>query len=167
MWAGLASQEFGALPKCLALSALFVPACARLHPLQPNRTATLHRLSAPPIMSPPAHPVASSSSNHQLIFNNALQVYERRTKTNLLAHPLAAQLQSRDTPATIITLLREQLQIQAQDTVDKLTKWLDPFVNVLHTLSVSLGEDVSLVCLETILEICVLFQLHRLSPQRK
>lgn len=114
-----------------------------------------------------AYPTASSSSNLQLTFNNALQLYERRTKINLLAHPLAAQLQSRDTPGAIITLLREQVQIQAQDVVDKLTKWLDPIVNVLHTLSVSLGEGVSLVCLDTKLETCTLFQFHRLSPLRK
>jgi len=102
--------------------------------------------------------MAPSSSNPQLIFNNALQAYERRTKTNLLSHPLAAQLQSRDTPEAILTLLREQVQVQAhQHILDKLTKWLDPTVNVLHTLSVFLGEDVSLVCLDTILKICILF----------
>jgi hypothetical protein len=83
-----------------------------------------------------------SSSNLQPIFNNALQEYERRTKTNLLTHPLAARLQSCDTPGAIITLLREQVQIEAQDIVDKL---LDPFVNALNTLSVSLEECVSLV----------------------
>jgi hypothetical protein len=111
-----------------------------------------------------ARSMASSSSNLQLIFNNALQLYEKRTKINLLAHPLAAQLQSCDTPGTIITLLREQVQIQAQD--DKLTKWLDPIVNVLHTLSVSLG-GVSLVCLDTILEICILFQLQQVITPAK
>ena len=49
------------------------------------------------------------------------------------------------TPGNIVTLLREQVQIEAQDVVDKLTMWLDPFVDDLHILSVYLGEGVSLV----------------------
>ena len=105
-------------------------------------------------MSPPARVVATSSSN-QSVFNNALQVYERRTKTNLLVHPLAVLFESCDTPGTIITLLRQQVQIQAQDVIEKLTKGLDPIVNVLHTLSLSLGENVSLVCLDTVLKVCI------------
>ena len=35
--------------------------------------------------------LAASSSNFQLIINNALKAYEKRTKNDLLAHPLAAQ----------------------------------------------------------------------------
>ena len=118
-----------------------------------------------PIMH--ARSTASSSSNLQSIFNTALQEYESRTKINLLTHPLAARLQSRDTPDAIITLLREQVKVEAQDVVDKLTKWLDPFVNSLHSLSAFLGEGVSLVCINSILQICTLFRLHRLSPQQK
>jgi hypothetical protein len=45
------------------------------------------------------HPTASSSSNFQLIINNALKAYEKRTKEDLLAHPLAAQLQACNSPS--------------------------------------------------------------------
>ena len=38
------------------------------------------------------HPT-STSSNFQLIFDNALEAYEKRTKKVLRTHPLAAQLQ--------------------------------------------------------------------------
>jgi hypothetical protein len=95
------------------------------------------------------HPTASSSSNFQLIFNNALKAYERRTKKDLLAHPLAAQLQACDTPSSILVVLRQQipdLDRSQSTSADRLTKWLDPTVNVLYALSATLGEGVGLVC---------------------
>ena len=94
------------------------------------------------------HPTSTSSSNFQLIFNNALKAYERRTKKDLLAHPLAAQLQSCDSHSSILIVLRQQIQEldQSQSGDGRLTKWLDPTVKVLYTLSETLGEGVSLVC---------------------
>ncbi|KAI9459503.1 ankyrin repeat-containing domain protein [Lactarius psammicola] len=44
----------------------------------------------------------SPSSNFQLIFGAALKAYERRTKTDLLAHPLASQLQACNSPGSIL-----------------------------------------------------------------
>jgi hypothetical protein len=41
---------------------------------------------------------SSSSSNFQSVLDAALEAYEKKTKTNLLTHPLAAQLQSCDSP---------------------------------------------------------------------
>jgi hypothetical protein len=99
-------------------------------------------------MSPPRLP-ASSPPNFQSIFNNALQAYENRTKLNLLADPLAAQLQFCDSPGAIIAVLRQQVHIDDLEIVNKLIGWLDPIVNVLHTLSVSVGGGISLVCLVT------------------
>ena len=106
----------------------------------------------------------SSSSNLQSVFNNALTAYEKRTKIDLLAHPLAAQFQYCNTPGAVLALLQEQVQNRVQDG---LNKSLGSIVNVLHTLSASLGENVILVCHDTILETRILFDLHRLSPQRK
>ena len=117
-------------------------------------------------MSPP-RPPASSPPNFQSIFNNALQAYENRTKLNLLADPLAAQLQFCDSPGAIIAVLRQQVHIDDLEIVNKLIGWLDPIVNVLHTLSVSVGGGISLVCLDALLEICILFRLYSLSPRRK
>ena len=90
----------------------------------------------------------SSSSNSQIIFNNALKVYERRTKHNLLAHPLAVQLQSCKEPSNILILLQQQVQElnHSQSSDERLTKWLNPTVNVLYAFSKTLGEGVSLVC---------------------
>jgi len=92
-------------------------------------------------------PTASSSPNFQLIFNNALKSYEKCTKGDLLAHPLAAQLQDCNSPSAILSLIYQQVQgLPSQRDDDKLTKWLDPTVRVLYAFSGTLGEGVSLVC---------------------
>jgi len=94
-------------------------------------------------------PTASSSPNFQLIFNNALKAYEKRTNHDLLAHPLAAQLQTCDSPTTILALLHQQAEelSHSRNGDERLSKWLDPTVNVLYAFSATLGEGVGLVCL--------------------
>lgn len=96
-----------------------------------------------------AQPAAAASSpNFQLIFNNALKAYERRTNNDLLAHPLAAQLQACDSPSAVLLVLQQQVQElnQSRPSDERLTKWLDPTVNVLYAFSGALGEGVGLVC---------------------
>ena len=118
----------------------------RLFPTSHNpRTSTTILLS---ILMSQTRPTSTSSSIFQAIFNNALKTYERRTKKDLLAHPLAAQLQPCDSPSSILNVLQQQVQElnRAQSRNERLTKWLDPTVNVLYTLSETLGEAVSLVC---------------------
>jgi hypothetical protein len=97
---------------------------------------------------PHTRPTSTSSSNFQLIFNNALKAYKRRTKKDLLAHPLAAELQTCNSHSSILIVLQQQVQKlnQSQSSDERLTKWLDPTVKVLYTLSETLGEGVSLVC---------------------
>ena len=95
-----------------------------------------------------AHPqTASSFSNSQQIFNNALKTYEKRTKNDLLAHPLAAQLQACHSPDAILAVLQKQVEElnQSRNTDDRWTKWFDPTVNVLFALSATLVEGVGLV----------------------
>jgi len=93
-------------------------------------------------------PTPASSSNFQVVFNNALRTYEKHTKNDLLSHPLATQLQTCDSPSAILDLLHQQVQglNQSRNTHQRLTKWLDPTVNVLYAFSETLGEGVSLVC---------------------
>jgi len=55
-------------------------------------------------------PTASSSSNFRFVFDNALKAYKKRTKNNILAHPLAAQLQACDSPTAILSFLHQQVQ---------------------------------------------------------
>jgi len=91
---------------------------------------------------------AASSSNFQLIINNALDMYKKRTKVDLLTHPLASRLQTCDTPAAILTILQEQVRLgQSRSNDDRWSKWLDPTVNVIFAFSGTLGAGVGLVCL--------------------
>ena len=95
----------------------------------------------------PTNPTPSSPSNFQLIFNTAVEAYEKRTKRDLLTHPLALQLQKCDSPASIFAVLQSQVNDleQARKGDERLTKWLGPTINVLITFSDTLGQGVSLV----------------------
>jgi len=86
-------------------------------------------------------------SNFQSVLNDALGKYENKTKNKLLIHPLAAQLQSCNSPAEILSLLEELVQRfdQGRSINDRLRSWLNPTVNVLYAFSATLGEGVSLV----------------------
>ncbi|KAI0268521.1 hypothetical protein BGY98DRAFT_1101489 [Russula aff. rugulosa BPL654] len=94
-----------------------------------------------------SNPTPSSSSHFQLIINNALDLYKKRTKNDLLSHPLAAQLQISKSPTEILAVLQEQVQgmHQSQRSDERWSRWLDPTVNVLYTFSATLGEGVSLI----------------------
>ena len=101
------------------------------------------------------HPNASSSSsssNFQSILNAALDAYERKTKSKLLAHPLAAQLQSCDSPTAVLSILHDLIgQFDSRRKSDeRLTNWLNPTVNVLYAFSSTLGQGVGLVSLNRI-----------------
>jgi hypothetical protein len=97
-----------------------------------------------------SHLAASSSSDFQLIINTALKAYEKRTKRDLLAHPLASQLQACDSLDAILTILQQQVQgLDRSRSDDRWTKWLDPTVNVLFAFSATLGAGVGLVSLRT------------------
>ncbi|KAH8988161.1 hypothetical protein EDB86DRAFT_2059442 [Lactarius hatsudake] len=90
---------------------------------------------------------STASSRFQAIFQTALKAYQKQTKKDLLAHPLASQLQSCDSTSAIITVLQDQVQEfdQAHSGDERLTKWLIPTVNVLYAFSAAVSEGVGLV----------------------
>ena len=90
---------------------------------------------------------STSSSNFQSIFNAALNVYEKKTKNDLLAHPLAAQLQACKSPDDILAILQEKVKEfdQSRGANERLSQWLDPTINVLYSFSATLGAGVGLV----------------------
>ena len=96
-------------------------------------------------------PTLSSSSNFQLIINNALDKYKKRTKNDLLAHPLAAQIQTCNSPDAILAALQQKVNDldQSRNSDERLSRWLDPTVNVLYALSSTIAAGVGLVCLST------------------
>ena len=93
---------------------------------------------------------ATSSSLHfQAIFGAALNSYQKQTKKDLLAHPLATQFQSCDSIDAILAILRDQVQEfdKSRSGDVRLSKWLSPTVYVLSAFSATISGGVSLVSL--------------------
>jgi hypothetical protein len=93
------------------------------------------------------HPTASSSSSFQSVLNAALEAYEKKTEYKLLAHPLATQFQSCDSPTSILSILQDLIQQfdRRRRGDQRLTNWLKPTVNVLYAFSSTLGQNVGLL----------------------
>jgi hypothetical protein len=76
-------------------------------------------------------------------------------------HPLALRLQRCDSPPSIISVLQEQV-----NSDERLTKWLNPTVNVIYALSSNVGEDVGLVMIGvypfSAVALLTLFRYYRL-----
>lgn len=89
-------------------------------------------------------PAASLSSNLQAIFYASMKAYEKKTQKDLLAHPLMARLQTCNSPADILAVLRIQVQQfeQTTSTDDKLTRWLNPIIDVLYAFSSVIGAGI-------------------------
>ncbi|KAH9164951.1 hypothetical protein EDB89DRAFT_2077428 [Lactarius sanguifluus] len=88
-----------------------------------------------------------SSSRFQDIFNAASKSYRKQTNKDLIAHPLASQLQSCNSISAILAVLQDQVREfdKAHGGDERLTKWLIPTVNVLYAFSAVVSEGVSLV----------------------
>lgn len=88
-------------------------------------------------------------SNLDPIFNAALKTYKNKTGKDLTSHPLATELQSCDSPDAMLAVLGRQIpaldQSQSHGGDESFVKYLVPTVNVLYTLSDTLGEGVGLV----------------------
>ena len=111
---------------------------------------TSHLFSTRTMSQTHAHPTASSSSNNfQSVLDAALEAYEKKTKTKLLDHPLAAQLQSCDSPTAVLSVLQELIQQfdRRRSSDERLSSWLGPTVSVLYAFSSTLGQGVGIVSL--------------------
>ena len=84
-------------------------------------------------------------SNFASILEAAAKEYEKLTKKDL--RPFAAQFDKCDSPRAVLDIFRDQAQAfeEYRKSDDALMKWLDPTVNVLFTLSTTLGEVLALV----------------------
>ena len=83
-----------------------------------------------------------TSSLFQTIFNDALEEYKKRTKNNLTAHPLVARLQLCSSPGTILEVFQDKVRdlVQLRSSDERSMKWFGPTVNILYTLSATLGQ---------------------------
>ena len=88
------------------------------------------------------------SSRLQVLFQAALEDYEKQTGLALNKHPLAEELQSCDSVESLTAVLREKTQAFSQfREKDKVLKPLKKAVSVLHILSAAanIGQDIGLV----------------------
>ena len=94
----------------------------------------------------------SSTSNFRTIFVQALEKYREKTKTDLITHPLATQLQSCNSSSDILAFLHDKVKEfeKSRTQNEKLSRWLNPTINVLYAFSATLGGGVGLVGLNVI-----------------
>jgi hypothetical protein len=92
--------------------------------------------------APTAPSASTTHSNFVSVFNAALETYKHKTKNDLVSHPLLPTLQSCNSPEAILTVLREQIPAfgPSRNGDDRLTKWVNPTVNVLYSFSTTLGQ---------------------------
>src|SRR5712672_2507259 len=88
----------------------------------------------------------STSPSSQLI-TDALGEYAKQTGKDLSKDPFAEKIQLFESPDDILRLLQERERAfkQYRDRNRTLISCLTPAVNVIHVLSATLGEAVSLV----------------------
>jgi hypothetical protein len=106
-------------------------------------------MSRPPYPGSSSNPATqtASSSNFQVVFEQALKLYKKNTKQDLTAHPLATQLQPCDSPAAILAVLQGHVDQfnQSRSSDERLHRWLNPTINVLQAFSETLGAGIGLV----------------------
>jgi len=97
-----------------------------------------------------------SSSNYQLILDNALEVYKKKTGKDLASDPLLRRLEACDSPDAVLVVLREKIPgfDESGRGQEKFTKWLKPTVNVLYRFSEMIGGAVGLVSLRKFNSVC-------------
>ncbi|KAH9170915.1 hypothetical protein EDB89DRAFT_1907383 [Lactarius sanguifluus] len=88
--------------------------------------------------------IVAPSSIFKSMLDTALAEYQKKTGDDLLAHWLAAELQTCESVDGVLNILRDQAKAFEQSGDQKLMKWIDPLVHVLYTFSGALGDGVSL-----------------------
>jgi hypothetical protein len=117
--------------------------------------------------TPPAS--ASSSNYYQSIFNKALNDYQKTTRKDLRSDSLLRQLEACQSPDTVLAVFRQRIPgfDKSGNKDDWLTKWLNPTVEVLCSLSETVGGAVALVSLKkprVTLSLCFLTFIFQAYP---
>jgi hypothetical protein len=96
-------------------------------------------------------PTSTSSPNSETIFADALEKYKKRTKKDIAAHSLVAEIGSCKSASAILTVLRTQVQRfdPSPSANEKWTSMLDPTITVLFALSGFAGKIAGQVNRET------------------
>jgi STAND-like protein len=92
----------------------------------------------------------ASASNLHLILDEALAQYRELTGHELTAHPLAANFENWNSVDTVLDVFQDQSQkfSEFRKGNERLMEWLKPTVQVLVSVSGSLGNALSTVGFE-------------------
>ena len=122
----------------------FPPDTAPTVSLFPPIADQLIRIALPMSQTPSS---STLSPNFQPIFNDALKAYKKKTKKDLLVHPLAEQLQACNSPDDILAVLQDKINEldESRSADERLSRWLSPTINVLYAFSGTIGQGVGLV----------------------
>jgi hypothetical protein len=106
-------------------------------------TITMSPTSPTPTGQHPSH----STRMYRSIFDSALKVYEEKTGKDLTSDPLHNRLETCNSPEGILVILRQQIPgvQESQSSDDGLTRWLKPTINVIQSLSTTIGGAVGSV----------------------
>ena len=91
------------------------------------------------------------ATSFQAILDKALADYHEQTGIELDKHPFSHELRGLDSPDDILKLLEDKANTFKtyrdgnRNLKRKLINWLNPVVQVIHTLSGVLGQAVSLM----------------------
>lgn len=100
-----------------------------------------------PMSQTPLSP--ASSSNFRSIFDTALNQYKNKTKNDLVAHQLTAQLERCISPGAILAVVEEQYHvqqfIQSQNDNERPEQWLNATANVICAFSATISGTIGLV----------------------
>ncbi|KAF8263790.1 hypothetical protein EI94DRAFT_1806712 [Lactarius quietus] len=98
-------------------------------------------------MSPSLQEPSPSTPNFQPIFEKALKEYKTKTGSDLTAYPLATEINGCASPQAILAVLERKANElnQSQTCDERLKRWLGPTVNIIVTLSATIGQGVGLV----------------------
>jgi hypothetical protein len=95
-------------------------------------------------------PEAASSSKYEVIFDNTLKAYKKKTGKDLASDPLLCRLETCNSPDSVLALLRQQIPGFDQSRSggdERLTNWVNPMVHVLCTFTTIIGGAVKSVCI--------------------
>ncbi|KAI0287884.1 hypothetical protein BC826DRAFT_1178184 [Russula brevipes] len=90
-------------------------------------------------------PETTSNSTYDLVFENALRAYKKKTGKDLASDPLLRRLETCTSPDVVLGVLREQIPDSDHPGTRNgcFMDWLDPTVNVLLNFSETIRGAVS------------------------
>ena len=119
-------------------------------------------------MSSPSQ-LSPSFTCFKSILDDALTEYQKKTKKNLLEYWLATELKSCESIDVVLGILQDQAKaIERTSAADqRLMNRIGSSVNVLSSISDTLGEGISLVCVMKLIFAAILTFLCRRFHLRK